>query len=1087
MKQNFSTFQQGVRLRRVLLPFLVLFIFANNAFGQSFEQFNSGENEMLAPKYNRAQRHSTNANKFLIEKDVLAADEKIAAVSVNEVDPAINLTLDIYPGTVRATAIQPEGKILVGGNFKTVNQNVYRNIFRLNADYSYDSTFNAATNGTVTAIVMQPNGKILIGGSFTVVNGVIRNRIARINADGSLDTTFDPRAGADSTILDIALQPDGKILIGGVFGTVGSIFRSGVARLNPDGMVDTSFNAAVYIAADTVVYSLALLPNGKIIIGGYLFTQNTELTSVARLNSNGSIDSSFNQPYAVSVYKTAVQADGKILIGGSFTSIGGTARNRIARLNADGTLDAAFDPGTGANANVWSIELQAGDNILIGGFFTSINGAPVRSLARLNNNGSLNSTFNTNSFVSGGVYTAKTLQSAKTLFGGSFVSISPSGTQRDALAIIDSDNSFDPSLSVTTTGKSGARASIVQSDGKIIVSGYFSRINGANRGRIFRLNGDGTLDASFNSGGTGANGEIYAMLLQPDNKIIIAGTFTSFNGTSRNRIARINTDGSLDTAFNAGNTTNGGVYGLAQQPDGKIIAVGNFLVNNSSGFNTGTSSVVRLNSNGSRDDSFPSPIYYTLGAVPFVEGVAVLPDGKIIIGGQFEVRTFNSAGFSTVRYDVMRLSSNGTVDETFFAAVNQFSEVYSVALLPDNKILIGGAVYVGGGTNPTGIARLNANGSLDNSFNAGTIANSSDNIAIVEDIVILSNEKILIGGFFTDLSGTARKNVARLNANGSLDSTFTASADGSVYDISTQPDGRILLSGDFEAVNNVARIGFARLLSETSQRRAPFDFDGDGRTDYAIFRPSESVWYLQNSQNGFSAAQWGTATDKLVPADYDGDGKTDLAIYRGDGQWWIRRSSDGGVRVYSFGLASDIPVPADYTGDGQAELAVYRQGVWYTLNLANNQVQTAEFGLAADKPVPADYDGDGKIDFAVFRDGAWYLLQSQQGFKAFNWGLANDKPVVGDYDGDGKADAAVFRSGEWYLLQSAAGVRQVSWGFGSDQVTPGDYNGDGKADIAVWRPENSVFYVLNLFDNNPVSLYQFGLNGDAAIAASYVR
>ena len=102
--------------------------------------------------------------------------------------------------------------------------------------------------------------------------------------------------------------------------------------------------------------------------------------------------------------------------------------------------------------------------------------------------------------------------------------------------------------------------------------------------------------------------------------------------------------------------------------------------------------------------------------------------------------------------------------------------------------------------------------------------------------------------------------------------------------------------------------------------------------------------------------------------------------------------------------------------------------------------------------------------------------------------MAADKPIVGDYDGDGKADAAIFRNGDWYLLQSTAGVRQVSWGFGSDQVTPGDYNGDGKTDVAVWRPENSVFYILNLFDNNnPVSLYQFGLNGDVAIAASYIR
>jgi (2Fe-2S) ferredoxin len=263
--------------------------------------------------------------------------------------------------------------------------------------------------------------------------------------------------------------------------------------------------------------------------------------------------------------------------------------------------------------------------------------------------------------------------------------------------------------------------------------------------------------------------------------------------------------------------------------------------------------------------------------------------------------------------------------------------------------------------------------------------------------------------------------------------------------------------------------------------RAAFDFDGDGRADLAVFRPSDRVWYLLRSQSGFSAMQFGLSTDKIAPADFDGDGKTDIAVFR-DGIWYWLNSSNGNFNAVQFGQAGDIPVPADYTGDGRAELAVYRGGIWYTLNLANNQFQAVQFGISSDKPVPADFDGDGKTDYAVYRDGVWYMLGSSRGFSAVQFGIATDTPTVGDYDGDGKADQAVYRGGVWYLLRSQAGFTAAQFGIASDIPASADYDGDGVTDIAVYR--DGVWYMLR--STQGFGAAQFGSADDRPIPAAFV-
>ncbi len=269
-------------------------------------------------------------------------------------------------------------------------------------------------------------------------------------------------------------------------------------------------------------------------------------------------------------------------------------------------------------------------------------------------------------------------------------------------------------------------------------------------------------------------------------------------------------------------------------------------------------------------------------------------------------------------------------------------------------------------------------------------------------------------------------------------------------------------------------------------------FDGDGKSDLSVFRPSSAVWYSLNSTDGgFNAAQFGATGDKVVPGDYDGDGKADRAIWRpSTGVWFILKSSDGGIAGNIFGTNGDVPASGDFDGDGKTDLAVFRPsiGTWFIYLIGTGQVQVTNFGLSGDKPTPGDYDADGKTDIAVFRpsSGNWYILQSAtNSLAAFTFGANGDKPVPGDYDGDGKMDAAVFRpsSGVWYILKSSGGIGGNQFGISTDSPAPGDYDGDGLTDIAIFR--DGAWFVL-YSANTTIEVFFFGSSGDIPAPAGYV-
>ena len=422
----------------------------------------------------------------------------VTAQNPAEIDPTFNTEGWFgVTGQIKKIAHKADGKIIVCGNINFYKGVPVNNIFCLNVDGSLDGSFDPGTtfSKSVNTFAIQPDGKIIVAGS-SQVNRVFK----RLNQDGTVDINFNTASQFNSVPECIAIQTDGKIVVGGNNNFYTNINFNPILRLNSDGSLDTSFSTSQPLAS---VYSILIQPTGNIIIGGD--SQNSIIDScVKRLSSNGTLDNTFSSIVRGRASTLSIQNDGKIIIGGDLTSIASALNYNIIRITANGAQDTSFNSGI-ANlvsdiAHVYASAIQQDGKILIGGYFSLFNQSPANNIVRLNTNGTVDNSFSSgigfNYFVN-----SLEIHSNGTFFtGGDFTYYDT--TNADSIVLLNSNGNINPTFDVGNT----AYTQIIlptfcaQTDGKIIVGGSFNHYNNLVTNSLTRLNSDGSIDTSFNIG-----------------------------------------------------------------------------------------------------------------------------------------------------------------------------------------------------------------------------------------------------------------------------------------------------------------------------------------------------------------------------------------------------------------------------------------------------------------------------------------------------------------------------------------------------------------------------------------------------------
>jgi len=865
-----------------------------------------------------------------------------------------------------ANAIQPDGKVIATTRYSSTGFVTFQ-LVRRNADGSSDSSFPALTVASgspaqaSTVVQLVPDGKFYLAVTSSAVQGSSAS-LRRRNSDGTIDSSWEvpsfqaPGFPIGSTaISDMALAPDASLLVSGTWETVNGVTRKNLVRLQPAGNVDLNFNSSGNSLVQTG-HGIELLSDGKILQSGRvdisginrMFRLNSDGTPdntfvmdptvgtilnawvmdatgriiflgtapnirLVRLQATGSLDASFNPnvAYFGTTNVLTRQSDGKILVAGVYTQMGGVSRPGFARVSSDGTIDPTFNPGLGFSSLPTSMVVQSDGKILAIGPFSSYDGTSVQGIVRINTNGTLDGTFTVTPSSSPLGISLQT--DGKILISGSFNQVN--GVTRTGVARLNTNGSLDDTFN-PTIGSPGINSIIQQSDGKIIIAGGFNGVNGFNRTNFARLNSDGSLDQSFAPTGVGGISKLWA--IQADGKYLV-GLFNPVTS-----LARRNSDGSNDTSFtpptfNTSSSSDLSIDAVLVRPDGSYLVAGRFDVVGS----TARRNITRLAPNGTFDS-----LFMTSGANLRVRSLITDAD-KVIAGGDFTTIA------DVPKPGIARLNITPYHDRTPFDFDGDGRADFT-AYRPSS-----GVWY---------------------ELSSGTGTYVAPVFGLAGDIPVPA-----------DFDGDGKTDEAIFRP-GSGDWWYQSSINNAQLSIHFGAAGDVPLPGDFDGDSKADFIVYRpsnglwyRWGSNVGQvTQYPFgiagdipvigDFDGDGKVDPAVFRPSTGDWWYAATGSSLQHRQihWGANGDIPAPADFDGDRKTDVAVFRpSEGGWYVMNSSNGSFITMSFGLGGDRPIPADYDGDGKADIAVFRpsNGIWY-LNQSTSGIGGVQWGLATDVVAP---------------------------------------------------------------------------------------------------------------------------------------
>ncbi|HEX7915213.1 hypothetical protein [Rudaea sp.] len=589
------------------------------------------------------------------------------------------------------------------------------------------------TNGTVYTSVRLADGSIVFGGSFSQINGVERRNLARLNADGGVDMNWNP--GTDYPVIALAADGKNNIYVGGNFSIIGNQSHYHIAKLsaNGTGTADPNWNGELPCSN---FHSLAINSAGDLFVGSYSCFVGTTTTGVVKLSgATGALVSSWVPQTTNYVTAIAVDADDNLYLGGTFSSVGGQPRKYLAKVSSLGTgaLDPTWNPAPTSPAGIARINalvLDGKGSVFVGGSFTSIGGQTRNNIAKLSTTGTGAADATWSPSANNSVNALAIDSNGRVIAGGAFTSIGgQSDTAVARLSATDAGNA-DTSWHVATLGVSGniVNTIVPNKDGSVYVGGFFSMIADRERHSFAKIASDGSLASPLDA--ITPTGIVNAIASQPNGGVIVGGYFSGAGDAVRGNALRLKPDGSIDPTWNPSTDAPGklGVEAIATDSMGNVYLGGEF----SQVGGLPRSGVAKVSASGQVDKSWGGSSS-SIGTTTIdrwyygVEALALSPlDNSVIIGGDF-----NKVG-GQVRSGIAKISAAGVLDPSWnpsvvFAAGNY--GVRSLAVDAAGSIFLGGDFLTIAGQSKAGLAKVLANGNLDSSFNS----DSSDVFTLLLD------------------------------------------------------------------------------------------------------------------------------------------------------------------------------------------------------------------------------------------------------------------------------------------------------------------------------------------------------------------